>query len=437
MTADRNTELRAQLALALPLAAQQMGLVLLGLVDTAMLGHYSSEALAGGGLGNSLVFLISCLGMGIVMGLDTLVPQAIGAGKQGETRWLLFDGLGVAVRVGVALSVLVALSPLILRAAGVDRAIAHETELFVWVRSPGVALFLVQVTLRAFLQAYGITRPLIVAVIFANIVNALFDLLFVFALDLGSAGAALATTLVQAATVGVYAYAARRKLAGIERTPRGASAIGRLLKVGLPVGLMLGAEVGVFAGANVIAARLGKLPGDGYQVALNLASFTFAAAVGVGAAAAVRVGHAVGAGDHHLARARGRTSLVMGALVMSCGAVVFLLFPAELARIFTSDADVIDAAAPMLRVAAVFQLSDGAQAIAAGCLRGAGDTRAAFIANVIGHYGIGLPISLGLVFGASLGAIGLWWGLTAGLTATAIGLLLRFWRITSRPIARA
>jgi MATE family multidrug resistance protein len=433
----QNTELRAQLALALPLAAQQMGLVLLGIVDTAMLGHYSAAALAGGGLGNSLVFLISCLGMGIVMGLDTLVPQAIGAGRPGDTRWLLYDGLVVAVRVGVVLSVAVALTPLILRAVGVEREVAREADLFIWVRAPGVALFLVQVTLRAFLQAHGVTRPLIAAVVLANIVNAGFDLLFVFALGLGTIGAALATTIVQGATVLVYALAARRLLAGIERTPRGPSATARLLRVGLPVGLMLGAEVGVFAGANVIAARLGKLPGDGYQVALNLASFTFAAAVGVGAAAAVRVGHAVGAGDHHLARARGRTSLLMGTLVMSCGAITFLLFPAELARLFTTDAEVIAAAVPMLRIAAVFQLSDGAQAIAAGALRGAGDTRAAFIANVIGHYGIGLPVALGLAFGAGHGAIGLWWGLTAGLTATALGLMLRFWRITSRPIARA
>jgi MATE family multidrug resistance protein len=122
---------------------------------------------------------------------------------------------------------------------------------------------------------------------------------------------------------------------------------------------------------------------------------------------------------------------------MSIGAVVFLTFPAELAGLFTADPAVVAAAVPMLRIAAMFQLSDGAQAIGAGVLRGAGDTRAAFVANVIGHYAIGLPVSLGLAFGLGWGASGLWWGLTAGLTGTAIGLVLRFWRITSRPIARA
>jgi MATE family multidrug resistance protein len=440
---ERQGELRAQLALAVPLAAQQMGLVLLGLVDTAMLGHYSSAALAGGGLGNSLVFLISCVGMGIVMGLDTLVPQAIGAGRAADTRWLLFDGLAVAVRVGLVLSVLVALSPLLLGVSGISEEITREADVFIWVRSPGVVLFLVQVTLRVFLQAHGVTRPLIVAVIVANLVNLLFVWLFVFGVPaiglpaMGSGGAALATTVVQIATVVVYAMAARTVLAGIERGPRPPRATARILRVGLPVGLYLGAEVGVFAFANVIAARLGKLPGDGYQVALNLASMTFAAAVGVGAAASVRVGLAVGAGDHRLARARGRTSLVVGALIMSTGVLTFLIFPAQLARLFTDDPEVVAAAVPMLRIAAVFQLSDGAQAIAAGALRGAGDTRATFYANVVGHYGVGLPVSLGLTFGIGMGANGLWWGLTAGLTATAAVLTLRFWRITSRPIARA
>jgi MATE family multidrug resistance protein len=428
-----------------------MGLMLLGVVDTAILGRYHVDALAGGGVANSLVFFVSCIGMGVVMGLDALIPQAIGAGRHGDTRHLLHDGLKTALWVGLPLSLLVAASPLVLPLLRVEANVAHQAELYVWTRSFGVALFLVQVTLRSFLQAHGVTRPLIVAVIVGNAANALFDWVLVFgdagladlglpAIGLGPlgvVGAALATIIVQGVTVTVYLWAARAVLAGIPRTPRPAPSIRKIIRLGLPVGLQFAAEVGVFALAALLAARMGTLPAAGHQVAINLASFTFAMALGVGAAVAVRVGHAVGAEDHRLAWRRGAIGLSTGLVAMSLGAIVFLAIPAELARLFTSDQEVIAAAVPLIRIAAVFQLSDGAQAIAAGALRGAGDTRAAFVANLIGHYGVGLGISLALGFSLGMGAPGLWWGLSAGLTATALALVLRFRHLTSRPIARA
>jgi MATE family multidrug resistance protein len=428
-----------------------MGLMLLGVVDTAILGRYHVDALAGGGIANSLVFFVSCIGMGIVMGLDALIPQAIGAGRAGDTRYLLRDGLETALWVGLPLSLVVAATPLILPVLGVEPAIAHQAELYVWTRSFGVALFLVQIALRAFLQGHGVTRPLIVAVIVGNLANALFDWILVFGDEglrdlglpaiglapMGVIGAALATMIVQGVTVVVYVWAARAVLAGIPRTPRPEPSVRKILRLGLPVGLQFAAEVGVFALAALMAGRMGKLPAAGHQVAINLASFTFAMALGIGAAVAVRVGHAVGAGDHRLAWRRGALGLGTGFCAMSLGAIAFLAFPRELARLFTDDRDVIDAAVPLIRIAAVFQLSDGAQAIAAGALRGAGDTRAAFVANLIGHYGVGVGISLTLGFSLGMGASGLWWGLSAGLTATAIALVIRFRHLTSRPIARA
>jgi len=428
-----------------------MGLMLLGLVDTAILGRYHVDALAGGGVANALVFFVSCIGMGLVMGLDALIPQAIGAGRAGATRYLLHDGLRVALWAGLPLSLIVAASPLILPVLDVDPGVARQAELYVWTRSFGVALFLIQVTLRAFLQGHGVTRPLVVAVIVGNLANVLFDWVLVFGdagladlglpgiglAPMGVVGAALATISVQGVTVVVYIWAARALLAGLDPVPRPPRAVRRIFRLGLPVGLQLAAEVGVFALAGLLAGRMGKLPAAGHQVAINLASFTFAAALGIGAAVAVRVGHAVGAGDHRGAWRRGGIGLGLGFAVMSVGAIVFLIFPAELARLFSSDEAVVAAAVPLIRIAAVFQLSDGAQAIAAGALRGAGDTRAAFVANVIGHYGVGLGISLALGFGLAMGAVGLWWGLSAGLTATAIALVVRFRHLTSRPIARA
>ena len=201
---------------------------------------------------------------------------------------------------------------------------------------------------------------------------------------------------------------------------------------GLPVGGQISAEVGIFGVATVIAGRLGTLAAAGHGIALNLSSFTFSVSVGIGSAASVRVGHAAGAGDHALARRRGIIGFASGIAVMSTFALAFLAAPAALAAIFTDDTAVIAAAVPLLQIAALFQLSDGTQAIGAGALRGLGDTRATLVANLVGHYAIGLPISLSLAFAAGLGAPGLWWGLSAGLFVTAVALVVRFLRRTRK-----
>lgn len=438
------SELRAQVQLAVPLVAQQLGLQLMGLVDTAVLGRYDADAMAGATIAGGLVFAISCVGMGVVLGLDTLVPQAIGAGDPGRAAQTFRSGMRLALAVGLPLTLLVLLVPLVLEPAGVAPAIARPAIEFAWVRAIGVTPFLWQVALRAYLSAHGHTRPLLVAVIVGNLVNALGDWILIFGdagladlglpaiglPPLGVIGAGISTTGVQVVTVIIYALAARAILRSQPPARVPGETAAAIARIGLPIGLMLLAEVGVFTLAGVLAAHLGKGPAAGHSVAIMVASFTFSMAVGIGASAAVRVGHAMGAGDVATARHRGLLSLGLGTAVMSCSALAFLLVPGELARLFTDDAHAIAEAVPLLRVAAVFQLSDGAQAIAAGALRGTGDTHAGFIANVIGHYAIGLPLSIGLAFVAGWGAPGLWWGLSAGLTATAALLIARFLRTT-------
>ncbi|MGZ6125664.1 MAG: MATE family efflux transporter [Myxococcales bacterium] len=209
----------------------------------------------------------------------------------------------------------------------------------------------------------------------------------------------------------------------------------KALGVGIPVGLQMGAEVGVFALVGVLAGRLGALSLAAHQIAISLASFTFCAAVGVGMAGTVRVGWAIGARDTPAARRSGLTAFAGGAGIMAVAALCFWLAPGALARMLTDQPEVIAAAIPLLAVCAVFQLSEGVQGVGAGVLRGAGDTRFAFLANLLGHYAIGLPVAIVLGFKLGQGVIGLWWGLCAGLTAVAAGLLTRFLRLSSREIA--
>jgi MATE family multidrug resistance protein len=432
-------ERAAQLRLAIPLAAQQLGFQLMGTVDAALLGRYDDSALAAAGVGNNLLFAITSVGFGIVMGLDTVLPQAVGAGRHDAARRSLGAGLRLAVLIGLGCMLAAVAAPELLVLAGVPDEVAREARLYVDLRALGIVPFLASIALKSYLAAHNITRPLIAAMVLGNIANALLDLVLIYGAGpvpaLGVAGAAFATVTVQLAIVAVYAAGVRGLDGGAPRPASTRADLAEILRYGLPVGGHLLAEIGIFGVATVLAAHMGTVPAAAHAIALNLAGFTFSVAVGIGAATSVRVGHAIGAGDRALARHRGAIGLQLGLGVMAVFASGFLLAPVALAHLFSERPAVIAATIPLLQIAALFQLSDGAQAIAAGALRGLGNTRATFIGNVIGHYGVGLAISLSLAFGAGMGAPGLWWGLSAGLTVTAAYLVQQFLAGTRLPRA--
>jgi MATE family multidrug resistance protein len=432
------SETAAMLSLAAPLVAQQAGLHLMGVVDVAMLGRYSDAALAAAGIGNNVYFAITCVGMGIVMGLDTIVPQALGAGRFDDVRRAVGAGVRLAIVVGLIAMLIVLASPIVLTLADVDPEVQREARPFLYVRALGVIPFLLMVALRSYLAAHGKTRPMLIAVIAGNIVNALLDYVLIYGVPalhvpaFGVIGAAAATTLVSILTASLYGLGVRELDRGAPRPRSTATDMMEIARYGGPVGGQLLAEVGIFGLATVLAGHLGKVPAGAHSIALGLSSLTFSFALGVASATSVRVGHAVGAGDLALARRRGVLGFFLGLAVMACFAATFLLAPRALASAFSDEPAVIAATIPLLQIAALFQLSDGTQAIGAGALRGRGDTRATLWGNLFGHYVVGLPIVLGLGFGAGLGAPGLWWGLSVGLTATALFLVVRFLRSTSR-----
>ena len=432
-------EYRAQLALAIPLALQQIGVQAMGTVDAALLGHYSDAALAGAGVGNNLLFAITSVAFGVVMGLDTVVPQALGGGRLDDARRALASGIRIAIAIGLGSMLLAFASPWILTLTDTPADVARDARVYVYLRAFGIVPFLLSIALRSYLAAHSSTRPLIIAVVAGNIANAILDLALIFGIPsiglppLGVIGAAIATVVVQLVILGVYAVSVRAHDGGA-RLPRATREHAReIVRYGLPIGGQLLAEIGIFGVATVLAAHLGKVPAAAHSIALNLSSFTFSLAVGIGSATSVRVGHAVGAGDLALARRRGIIGLQLGLGAMALFATVFVVVPVALTRMFTDDAVVIAATVPLLQIAALFQLSDGTQAIGAGALRGLGHTRATLIGNLVGHYGLGLGISLALAFGLGLGAPGLWWGLSAGLTGTAIYLVAYFLRATRTP----
>ena len=427
-------ELRKLLRLAAPIAFTQAGYALMGLIDTAVVGRLGAAALGAIGLANGLFLAVAIVGLGCVMGLDPLFAQALGAGDVRRARELIWQGLWLSLAVTLALALPIAAVPFLLRAAGIEAGVARDATMFLWLRLPGLWPWLAFAALRSYLQAADRTRALVVATVVANVANLLLDIALVYGKAgfprLGAPGSGLATSICSFLQLLVLWAAIR------DREPHAPKAedFRKALSVGVPVGLQLGAEVGVFALVGLLAGRLGARPMAAHQIAISLASFTFCAAVGVGQAGSVRVGWAVGARDTPAARRAGLTAFAGGAGIMSLSALAFWLIPGALARMLSDQPEVISAAVPLLAVCAVFQLSDGIQGVGAGVLRGAGDTRFPFVANVVGHYCVGLPIAIALGIWRGFGVVGLWWGLCAGLTAVAVSLLTRFLRLSAREI---
>ena len=438
-------ELRSLVKLSVPIAIAQLGLVSMSLVDTAVIGRVSVNDLAGAGIGRSIGFAAIVVGIGVTTALEPMAAQAIGAGDHGKA-WRSYVANLRAALLTWAPSIVAAFAvTLSLPVLGVDPAVVSRVRLYLLGQAPGFGLMLAFLSSKTFLQAHGVTRPALVGSLVANVVNLLVSNLLVRGDDalravglgpvglkgLGALGGGIAfsvSCLVLLAFVGAAALRYRARDSGP------AVPLRRVYHLGMPVGLQLLAEMGIFSLVALLSGALGPEVASAHQIAIGMASFTFMGALGVSGATAVRVGHAVGAGTSP--RRAGILGIALGAAVMTVGAVAFTAVPHALVSAFTRDERVIAIGVDLLRIAALFQLFDGVQAVAAGALRGAGDVRFPFVANVLGHWFVGFPVALTLGFALHGGARGLWWGLTCGLVVVSVALALRFAAISRRIIAR-
>ena len=422
----------------------QVGIMAMGFVDTVMVGHVSGDVLAAVALGNIYFFNISIFGTGTLMALDPLVSQAVGAKDEASISVATQRGAILALGISVLTILLLLPSASVLRAFRQPEAVIGDASAFLIISAVGVLPFFGFVLFRQTLQALGRVAPIVWTIVVSNLLNAALNWVFVYgnlgSPAMGARGSAIATAISRWVMALSLLYFARRELlprfrpvvAGIgDRV-----ALWSMLKLGAPIGAQQTLEAAAFGAIGLLMGVLGMRELAGHQVAITLAALTFMVPLGVGAAASVRVGRAVGAGDVAGARAAAHAAYICGVGFMCVTALVFLAFPRQLAAMMTSDPSVIAIAAALIPIAGIFQVFDGGQAVGAGVLRGLGDTRLPLIAMLGGYWLLGLPVSAWLGFRTGMREVGLWSGFVVSLGVVAVFLLLRIRVLLNRDLRR-
>jgi multidrug resistance protein, MATE family len=431
--------------LAVPLVLAELGWMSMAIVDTIMVGHLPNSATAMGAvsLGSSIFIVLALFGGGLLMGLDTLVSQAFGAGKREDCHRSLVNSIYLSLALTPFLTVIVWLLPSLLAGMQVDAGVLALAIPYTKALAAGLLPLLLYFAVRRCLQAMNMVKPVAFTLISANIINAFGNWTLVYGKwgvpAMGAVGSGWSTAIsrsyMAAVLVGYLLWYDRKHRTELLRTPIDIDLprIRRLITLGLPAAIQFTLESGVFALVTALIARLGAVPLAGHQIALNTVAFTYMVPLGIASAAAVRVGQAIGRGDHRGAGDAGDTAIFLGAAFMSCASGALLLFPRWIARMYTPDETVIRSTIQLLAAGAAFQLFDGFQTVATGALRGAGDTRTPMFCHFTAYWIIGLPLGAWLCFRRGWGAFGLWSGLSLALIL--IGIVLLFaWRRTVRKL---
>jgi multidrug resistance protein, MATE family len=425
------------IALAGPVALGELGWMSMTVVDTVMVGGLGAAAIGATGIGASLFYVFSIFGIGLLLGLDTLVSQSSGSGDRDDCHHSLGQALWLALALTPLIMGVVRLVPPLFPIWGVDSGVTAQAVPFLLTLSWSTLPLLLYGALRRYLQGLGHVRPVMFALVSANLVNWFGNWLLIAGHcglpALGVRGSALSTCLARvymAAALAVSIWWIEKR-AGVRpaiifRWPERRRIV-RLLRLGFPAATQIIFEIGAFAAAGVLASKLGATALAAHQIALSCAAISFMVPLGISSAAAVAVGQAVGRGELAQARRAGYIALALGCTFVACAAVVFLVFPGPILRVYTNDPGVIRGGTALLAIAAAFQLFDGTQTIMTGALRGLGDTRSPMLANLAGYYLLGLPFGWWLCFRRGSGINGLWAGLTVALVAIAV-LLVWEWR---------
>ena len=429
---------RSNLALAIPVVISQLGHTMVQLADSVIVGHFAGTLpLAAVSLVNGIFMLILVIGLGISYAITPLIAQHNGSKNYDECGRLLGNSLLINIITGIALFLFVYFGSYYI----LDHL--HQSPPVVALAKPYLTLLGISIipllifnTFKQFAEGLGFTKQAMMISVWGNLLNMCLGVIFVKGMfgisPMGVRGVGYSTLIdrcVMAIVMSIYVIRSKHFTAYLKHFA--AKSINwvrcaTLLRIGFPVAMQYSFEISAFTGANLMIGSISATAQAAHQVAISMASITYMMANGLSAAAAIKSGNNFGSKNFIGLRQSAISSYHIVLVFMSVTACLFALGNHLLPWICTSDKNVIDIAAQLLIIAAIFQLFDGAQVVGLGILRGMGDVNTPTVITFLAYWIVGLPIGYWLGFSLHMGATGIWYGLTLGLMVAATLLFMRF-----------
>jgi len=422
--------------LAYPVIIGQLGFIMMGVVDSLMVGSIGPAPLAAASLGNSLTIIVFIIGLGISFAVTPLVAISVGAKKYPECGIYFRQSLLINLTVGLILMTVTILGSELIIYFDQPIEVTMLAKSYTKILGLGALPLMLFQTYKQFIEGLSIMKPAMILAILANVVNAFINWLLIFgkfgfpALGLDGAGwATFSSRVFLAAGLMIYVMnksSFKQYDVSFHFKNINFPVIKKILSLGLPSGFQYFFEVGAFSFAVIMIGWLGTDQLAAHQIAINLASISFMVVLGISMAGGIRVGNAVGEQNIKQVRMAGFTSIFLALCFMTFSGLVFITFKELLPTFYIKDQTVISLASSLLIIAALFQLSDGVQAVGIGILRGLTDVKIPTVITFIAYWIVGLPTAYLLGFILKLDVQGVWIGLLAGLTTSAVLLTLRF-----------
>lgn len=429
-------EITSTLTLSYPVMISQLGIIMMGVVDSLMVGRLGPVPLAAASLGNSLVFLILIIGLGSSTVASPLIAILVGGKRYSECGVYFRQTLIVNVALAIVMIAILLFGSTFLGYLNQPPEVIALALIYMNIVALSALPLMVYQTYKHFIEGLSIMKPAMIITLTANLINAFANWILIYGElgfpKLGLAGAAWATfasRLFMMIVIMIYVMRNNRfKQYDVTFHFKGINipVIKKFLSLGLPSGFQNFFEVGAFSFAVIMIGWIGANELAAHQIAINLASVSFMVVLGISQASSIRVGNAMGEKQISKVRRAGFTGIFLGASMMFLAGVTFIILNKFLPTLYISDKHVIEIASRLIIIAALFQLSDGTQAVGIGILRGLTDIKGPTIITFLAYWVISLPIGYLLGFTFNFGVEGVWIGLLIGLTASAVMLTLRF-----------
>lgn len=429
---------KSNLILAIPVVISQLGHTLVQTADSVIVGHFAGTvSLAAVSLVNSVFMVMMVVGIGVSYGLTPLIAQENGKGNYRECGKLLSNSLLINILTGIILFIVIFFGLLLV----IDHLkqspeVVAEAKPYLGLLGISIIPLMVFMTFKQFAEGLGFTKQAMVISIIGNVINVILGVIFVKGLfgiePMGVNGVGLSTLIdriLMALTMGIYIlksphFKAYLKNFALRRINKLRSF--KIMKIGGPVAMQYAFEVSAFSGAAIIIGTFGPTQQAAHQVAINMAAITYMMASGISAAATITTGNSFGKKDFNELRLSANSNYHIVIAFMLITALLFIGLNSLLPLIYTTDSAVIAVASQLLIIAGLFQLFDGTQVVGLGILRGIGDVNIPTVITFIAYWIVGLPVAYLLGVSFSLGANGVWYGLTLGLLVSSFLLFGRY-----------